>query len=160
MATLGNWEYRGKLDLAKLKGEYEKAGFSFLANKAVEISGLVVIGLDDFVHGSPNYQIFQHLPTGTGPLLVVSHCPESFDSISVISPNPVIAISGHTHGGQITPFGVVFYTPRGSGSYVQGWYYRGKHSMYVMRGIGTSGIPIRIGARPELLVLDLVGTEA
>jgi predicted MPP superfamily phosphohydrolase len=50
----------------------------------------------------------------------------------------------------------VLITPRGSGPYVQGWYYHQNNSMYVMRGVGTSVLPLRIGARPELLVLDLL----
>ena len=68
----------------------------------------------------------------------------------------VIVIAGHTHGGQIAPFGKAVVTPSGSGSYIHGWYQSGNTSMYVMRGIGTSGPPIRIGARPEILVLDIV----
>lgn len=160
LAMLGNWEYCGHLDLVRLKKEYEKAGFSLLVNKAVNISGLLVIGLDDFLHGSPDYRIFQYPTTTISHLLAVSHCPESFDTISAFSPNPVITISGHTHGGQIAPFGIVLWTPRGSGSYVKGWYHKGNHSLYVMRGIGTSGIPLRIGARPELLVLDLIPKKA
>jgi predicted MPP superfamily phosphohydrolase len=65
-------------------------------------------------------------------------------------------ISGHTHGGQIAPFGHALYTPAGSGRYVKGWYRKGNNSMYVMRGIGTAHFPIRLGASPELLVLDLI----
>ena len=68
---------------------------------------------------------------------------------------PMLVLAGHTHGGQIAPFGRAFYTPPGSGSYLRGWYRNGKYAMYVMRGVGTTVIPMRIGARPELLVLDL-----
>jgi predicted MPP superfamily phosphohydrolase len=67
----------------------------------------------------------------------------------------MLVLSGHTHGGQIAPFGITLVTPRGSGSYVKGWYHQEGHSMYVMRGIGTTGVPLRIGATPELLVLDI-----
>ena len=89
------------------------------------------------------------------PVLIVSHCPGSFDYINKTSNHTTIAVAGHTHGGQIAPFGKALVTPTGSGSYVHGWYDRNNASMYVMRGIGTSGLPLRIGARPERLVLDL-----
>ena len=159
LATLGNWEYLGKLDLVKLKTEYYNAGISLLVNDIFEVQGLMIVGLDDFVLGSLDYKILNHYSSNRSPVLVISHCPESFDHLPTFSHNPLIVLSGHTHAGQIAPFGVVLHTPKGSGCYVQGWYHKGKHSMYVMRGIGTTpGIPLRIGARPEVLVLDLVGT--
>ena len=158
IATLGNWERDGTVNLVELKRAYESAGFSLLVNAACEVAGLTVVGLDDLLYGFPDYQILNQLPTRSGPILVVSHCPGTFDVLATFSHPPMIVLSGHTHGGQIAPFGIVLVTPPGSGSYIQGWYHKGKHSMYVMRGIGTSpGLPIRIGARPELLVLDIVG---
>jgi len=161
LATLGNWEYLGKLDLVRMKTEYENAGISLLVNDIFEVQGLILVGLDDFVLGSPDYKILNHCSSPKCPVLVISHCPESFDSLTSFSNSPVIVLSGHTHGGQIAPFGLVLSTPPGSGPYVKGWYHKGKHSMYVMRGIGTTpGIPIRIGARPEILVLDLVGNAS
>lgn len=161
LATLGNWEYNGGVDLSKLHKVYERAGISLLVNDRLRVSDLYVVGLDDFVLGSPDYKILSDVSTAERPILVISHCPESFDSLTSLSENRLIVVSGHTHGGQIAPFGVVLHTPKGSGHYVQGWYHKGKHSMYVMRGIGTSpGISLRIGAKPEVLILDLVCTES
>jgi predicted MPP superfamily phosphohydrolase len=157
LATLGNWEYLGKLDLIKLKTEYKNAGISLLVNAVYEVQGLTIVGLDDFALGTPDYKIISDVSTDGPPVLIISHCPESFDFLTSFSKSPVIVLSGHTHGGQIVPFGIVLSTPPGSGSYVKGWYHKGEHSMYVMRGIGTTpGLPIRIGARPEVLVLDIV----
>ena len=161
LATLGNWEYLGKVDLMKLKTKYDNAGISLLVNAILDVQGLMIVGLDDFVLGSPNYNILSDLSTYERPILVISHCPESFDFLKSFSNFPVMVLSRHTHGGQIAPFGVVLHTPEGSGSYVRGWYHKGEDAMYVMRGIGTTpGIPLRIGPRPELLVLDLVGTSS
>ncbi len=159
VATLGNWEYNGGTDFAKLRREYEDAGIALLVNAKLEASGLMIIGMDDSLCGSLDYRILKSVPDRSDSILVISHCPESFDSMTFLSHSPVVVLSGHTHGGQIAPFGVTLVTPPGSGPYVQGWYRRGKHSMYVMRGVGTSGVPLRIGARPELLVLDVEGTK-
>jgi uncharacterized protein len=64
-------------------------------------------------------------------------------------------LSGHTHGGQVAPFGLATILPRGCGRYVAGWYRdEGGPPMYVSRGIGTSLVPVRIGATPELVVID------
>jgi predicted MPP superfamily phosphohydrolase len=59
-------------------------------------------------------------------------------------------LSGHTHGGQITFFGIVLFTPKGSGQFVSGWYDDEFPKMYVSKGIGTSIVPIRFGARVEI----------
>ena len=40
--------------------------------------------------------------------------------------------------------------------YVCGWYEKSGSQLYVNRGIGTTGFPIRLGARPEITVLELV----
>jgi predicted MPP superfamily phosphohydrolase len=40
--------------------------------------------------------------------------------------------------------------------YVSGWYEKSGGQLYVNRGIGTTVIPIRLGARPEITVFELV----
>jgi predicted MPP superfamily phosphohydrolase len=161
VATLGNWEYLGKLDLDKLRWSYGSAGISLLVNDILEAPGLTIAGFDDFVMGSPHYEILSDESLADRPLLVTSHCPGCFDRITSLARSRIVLISGHTHGGQVAPFGIALITPEGSGPYVQGWYQREEHSMYVMRGIGTSpGLPVRMGARPELLVLDFAPAPA
>ena len=87
---------------------------------------------------------------------MASHCPALFDDLPVAPLTKAVMISGHTHGGQIAPFGKALVTPKGSGSYVHGRYQRHGHTLFVTSGIGTSGVPLRIGAPPEILVLDLL----
>jgi predicted MPP superfamily phosphohydrolase len=55
----------------------------------------------------------------------------------------------------VAPFGVATILPPGCGRYVAGWYRDADGPpLYVSRGIGTSGLPIRIGATPELVQID------
>ena len=156
LAVLGNWEYQLNLNLQSLKNAYDGAGINLLRNRTCEVNGLEILGLDDLLHGSPNYKLAYDSSSNALPALIVSHCPGNFDRIAPGTINEKIVISGHTHGGQIAPFGRALVTPPGSGRYVKGWYRRGNNSMYVMRGVGASYLPLRIGARPELLVLDLI----
>jgi hypothetical protein len=157
LAVLGNWEYEARLDLKRLRNEYEKIGVILLVNEKIVLRGLTFVGLDDFLYGSPDYRLLNDKTVD--PMLIMSHCPESFDFMPLVRKNRWIVISGHTHGGQIAPFGAVLHKPAGCGSYVKGWYHNGNHSMYVMRGIGTSGIPLRIGSPPEILVMNLQGAR-
>jgi len=67
-------------------------------------------------------------------------------------------LAGHTHGGQLSldwihrdlNLGLVVT------QYTSGWYEKSGAQLYVNRGIGTTGFPIRLGARPEITVLELV----
>jgi predicted MPP superfamily phosphohydrolase len=155
LAVLGNWEYQLNLDLESLEKAYQGAGINLLINDSCEVNGLKILGLDDLLLGSPDYKLAYDGSSNALPELIVSHCPAGFDGIKPHSQNQKIIISGHTHGGQIAPFGHALVTPPGSGRYVKGWYRMGSNSMYVMRGVGASYLPLRIGARPELLVMDL-----
>lgn len=166
LATLGNWEHVGNCDMARLRREYERAGTRLLVNETatVDFEGepLELVGLDDWRTAHPDYRLVE-APPGAGRRLVLSHCPITFDTIADVAPRPVHVFSGHTHGGQVAPFGMVLVTPKGSGRYVQGWYERTApgastgpaHRMYVSRGIGWSEVPFRIGARPELALITL-----
>jgi predicted MPP superfamily phosphohydrolase len=154
-AVMGNWEYQTGLGVEAFKSAYDAAGVHLIVNSNLNIQNLSFFGLDDLLDGRPDFQKLNVVLSEGRPLLLISHCPAGFDHIRQGLRTPVVAISGHTHGGQIAPFGNAIITPHGSGDYVHGWYRRGDASMYVTRGIGTSGIPIRIGARPEMVVMDL-----
>jgi uncharacterized protein len=155
-AVMGNWEYQTGLGVEAFKSAYAAAGVQLLANSKLKIQNLTLFGLDDLLVGRPDFQKLNAVLSEGHPSLLICHCPAGFDQIPYHSTAPVIAISGHTHGGQIAPFGNAIITPPGSGDYVHGWYRRGNASMYVTRGIGTSVVPIRIGSRPEMLVVDLI----
>ncbi len=87
--------------------------------------------------------------------VLLSHNPDVFPVAARQGYNLLLA--GHTHGGQVTveildqsinP--ARFFTP-----YVYGLFRLGKAAAYVTRGIGTIGIPARIGAPPEISVLRI-----
>ena len=71
-----------------------------------------------------------------------------------------IVLSGHTHGGQVA-FEILdrnlsparFHTP-----YVAGLYREGPTSLYVSRGVGTIGVPLRLGVPPEITLVTLCAT--
>jgi uncharacterized protein len=90
--------------------------------------------------------------------LLMSHNPDVFPVSARMGFD--LTLSGHTHGGQVTveilhqSVNVArFFTP-----FVYGLYRlpRSAASVYVTRGIGTIGLPVRIGAPPEISLLRLV----
>jgi predicted MPP superfamily phosphohydrolase len=65
-------------------------------------------------------------------------------------------LAGHTHGGQIRLplFGPVALPELGR-KYVEGWFRFGRLQLYVNRGLGTVGVPIRLNCPPEIALLTL-----
>ncbi|HUI53968.1 MAG TPA: metallophosphoesterase [Bryobacteraceae bacterium] len=87
--------------------------------------------------------------------LLLSHNPDVFPVAARQGYHLVLA--GHTHGGQVSveildqsinP--ARFFTP-----YVYGLYRAESSAAYVTRGIGTIGIPVRVGAPPEITLVRL-----
>jgi predicted MPP superfamily phosphohydrolase len=160
-AALGNWEYQGRCDLARLRREYDRAGVRLLVNEeaVMDVGGerVRVVGLDDFLRGVPRLDLLERDPPGAGRTLVMAHCPILFHDVVRVSPSPRLVFAGHTHGGQIAPFGRALVVPAGSGGFVKGWYGapRGGHQLYVSRGLGNSSVPLRIGAPPEIALLTV-----
>lgn len=97
----------------------------------------------------------EHLVAPGAFNLLLSHNPDVFPAAARQGYDLVLA--GHTHGGQVNIeiFGesinpARFYTP-----YVYGLFREGKSVEYVTRGIGTIGVPVRLGAPPEVVLLQL-----
>jgi hypothetical protein len=87
--------------------------------------------------------------------VLLSHNPDVFPAAARQGWN--LQFSGHTHGGQVTVeiFDQSISPARFSTPYVYGLFRSGASAAYVTRGIGTLGIPARIGAPPEIAVLRL-----
>lgn len=66
-----------------------------------------------------------------------------------------LCLSGHTHRGQVTFGGWAPFRPVGSGRFVSGFYDVPGCRLYVSKGLGTSVLPVRWGARAEVAVFDL-----
>jgi predicted MPP superfamily phosphohydrolase len=88
--------------------------------------------------------------------ILMSHNPDTFDRAAELGID--LSLAGHTHGGQVA---LEFVSPEIAPSrlvtpYVAGWFQKPGGQLYVNRGIGTIGVPIRIGAPPEITVYELV----
>ena len=158
VATLGNWEHWGKVDLAKLKASYQAAGFALMVNDRLTLPWggveIPVVGLDDLIGGSPDFGLCAERPDD--PALILSHCPASARAIVAQRPGASLVLAGHTHGGQIAPLGFALWTPPGSGDYVRGMYQPAERTqMCVSAGLGNSMLPFRVGSAPTLVIVEV-----
>ena len=84
------------------------------------------------------------------PVVLLAHDPSTFKRAAQLGVD--LQISGHTHGGQIWPFGAVVrvFVP-----FVAGLYRRAGSQLYVSRGTGFWGPPMRLRAPAEITEITL-----
>jgi len=90
------------------------------------------------------------------PAIILTHDPYWF---AYVPKGPNITLAGHTHGGQIRfpGIGVVRNSSRAPLRWSYGFVREDQRVLYVTSGIGTSGIPVRIGVPPEYAIFDVGG---
>lgn len=157
VATIGNWEHWGQVDLADLERSYNRAGVRLLGNESrVLKNGLSVIATDDDCSGHADVRsALRNAPADTINLFL-THAPGLFDKLPQEAPSFALGLAGHTHGGQVRAFGAPLWVPPGSGRFTSGSYETAKGPIYVSRGIGTSILSARFTCRPELPILRLI----
>jgi predicted MPP superfamily phosphohydrolase len=92
------------------------------------------------------------------PVILLAHEPDVFARLpkGLSGANLALTLAGHTHGGQIRIMGWAPYVPSEFGQrYVHGLVEEEGRSIIVSAGLGTSGLPVRFGAPPEIVVVDL-----
>lgn len=83
--------------------------------------------------------------------VLLAHQPRSIEGAAAAGYD--LQISGHTHGGQYFPFNVFVHLVQ---PYVAGLHRHDDTWIYVSRGTGYWGPPLRVGAPSEITVLRLV----
>ena len=156
-AIMGNHEYYAGI---KRSMEFTRsAGFVILRDDVVQVAGINIFGADDITGRRSGM-------TKDNPHFQKSLAERSDNFVLLLKHQPYVndrekfnlQISGHTHGGQIFPFGLVtrFFFPNN-----YGYYELGKNRLlYVSRGTGTWGPPVRLFAPPEITVIDIIGKKA
>ncbi len=87
------------------------------------------------------------------PIVLMAHEPDIFASV----PDRVaLTVAGHTHGGQIRVLGYAPVVPSRFGNrYVYGHIVEDGRNLIVSGGLGCSGIPVRFGSPPEIVIVEL-----
>lgn len=159
---LGNHEYFGDPNIITEK--VRNCGMKVLRNQTeeLEINGakLMLSGVDDGIHANFKKVSYEAASLNTTRILLC-HKPYYFET--AVAGKFDFMLSGHTHGGQIVllDFLGLKLTPAAlTSQYVSGKYLRGDSLMYVSRGIGTIGLPIRVNCPPEITLFTLTNKKA
>ncbi len=157
LAVLGNhdWDQWG----SRMRDALCGAGLTVLENDGVALGvrgcRLWAVGLADASTRSPSFEAVYAVPDGE-PVLVLSHDPDVFPFV----PSRVaLTLAGHVHGAQVNlPLLRACVTPsRYAARYRAGHVEECGRHLFVSRGIGTSRLPVRFLAPPEVALLQLRG---
>lgn len=178
-AILGNHDYG---DYTEWKSEKERMqnrfmiiqsihdfGFRLLLNEHIQLhkenDSLVLVGVENWGKSEKfRYSNLKMALKGTQPesiKILLAHDPNEFDAEIAGKKDIVLTLSGHTHAGQMgfrlnnklySPASLVF-------KYWSGLYKVGTQQIYVNRGIGYIGLPMFIGVKPEITVIELINDK-
>jgi predicted MPP superfamily phosphohydrolase len=157
-ACMGNHDYF-TTDGEELPGALERAGLTLLRNDGVEVrrgpGSIYVAGVDDT--WTERHDLDRTLAgrPPEAPVVLLAHDPALFPEAAARGVE--LTLSGHTHGGQI---GVPFLSRRFNLArvitrFTTDLYRIGDAILYVNRGLGTTGPPVRLAVAPEIAVLTL-----
>jgi uncharacterized protein len=158
--VLGNHDRWVNNDL--LLEKLDEAGVKILVNEEISFPApfdfISVFGLDDFEWGNPSFDKLAE--NGKELKILLAHSPEA---LSILGDKKFdLALFGHTHAGQIKapcvppllPFKDSF-----SKRFPYGYYEKGEKNeflpMYVTSGIGCVWLPVRLFAKPEVVMITL-----
>lgn len=136
-------------------------GFTVLNNRYVPLERngqrIWIAGTDDAIYRKMDLD--KAIPpasvSNNEPVVLMVHEPDVLPQIARY--NVGLMLSGHTHGGQVRfPFVPALHLPPLGRKYVEGIFRVGPTQLYVNRGLGTVGLPVRFNCPPEIAILTLV----
>lgn len=158
VAVLGNHDVW--VDPAGVAGALRSHGYEVLENQWTELrlrgAPLAIVGIGDrMTHRDDVAAALRGLPPRVTAPLVLAHGPRTAEKLAAIG-RAALCLSGHTHGGQVN---LPLVTPLLLASirepYARGSYQLGPVRLYVNRGVGMSGIPVRVNAPAEVTLATL-----
>ncbi len=154
-AVTGNHEYYG--NAAEAVNYLQNHGITVLQDTSITVGGIVnLIGRNDrqsirFLgkNRKPLEELVREANQSL-PSILMDHQPFNLEEAE--NNNITLQLSGHTHHGQLWPFN---YITGAMFELSSGYLKKGNTHYYVSNGYGTWGPPVRIGNRPEIIVITL-----
>ena len=163
-APLGVYAVPGNHDMQKSGQIYREAipntPLTDLTNRSFRVSigtdSLWLAGVDDLWWGKPDLTAaLRDVPRGA-EVILLAHNPDYAE----IAPDDRVGLilSGHTHGGQMYVPGIgTSWMPSMYGDKYRGGLVAGpKSQVFVSRGLGEAGVPMRLNCPPEINLLTLL----
>lgn len=160
VAVTGNHDYFGDHE-AKI-AYLQAHGVKVLCDSAISLGSCYIVGRNDL----QSQHELQHQRRGLADLLqslpnldsmavvVLDHQPYRLDEAQRAGAD--VQLSGHTHHGQLWPLN---YLTQSIYEQSYGYLRKGDTHYYVSSGYGTWGPRVRLGSRPEIVLLEIIPTH-
>ncbi|MBQ8535874.1 MAG: metallophosphoesterase [Clostridia bacterium] len=154
-------------NLALLQSAMLNAGVLPLVNAVKEVrigsAALYLAGIDDVNNGHPDVNAVAQQLRQDDFCIFLTHSPEGLaDAFNATGQDGKsrwfdLALCGHTHGGQVTLFGqpLIPSIAKVESRYQSGWLTENRIPVLVSNGVGTSVLPIRLFAQPQIHLITL-----
>jgi predicted MPP superfamily phosphohydrolase len=158
-AVFGNHDhYTG--DLPGVGRFFESCGVRVLNNDAIALSlegeRIALAGIDDWNIGRPDlggaFARSGQVAPGA-PVVLISHNPDA--ALAAAAHGASLTLSGHTHGGQVRIPGRPVLVRMSRYFLDEGRFLHDGAHIVVSRGLGVSGIPVRVACAPEAVLVTL-----
>lgn len=153
IAVLGNHDHWR--DAGEARAVLGRIGITVLDNEAIAAGPLAVGGLDDAFTGHEDLAAtLARLRALPGARILLSHSPDPFPHV----PAEIgLVLAGHTHCGQVRLplIGAVSTMSDHGDRYACGLLREGGKTLIVSAGLGTSILPLRLGAVPDLWLVTI-----
>ncbi|WP_329127794.1 metallophosphoesterase [Streptomyces caniferus] len=153
----GNHEYYSGAD--SWVDHVRELGIHPLENARTELPGFDLAGVNDVTgqteHAGPDYDLTLSGRDPSRAVVLMAHQPVTIHDTVRFGVD--LQLSGHTHGGQMWPF---TYIAAATNPTVAGLERYGDTQLYVTRGAGAWGPPVRLGAPPDVTVVELASKRA
>jgi uncharacterized protein len=168
-ASSGVWGCLGNHEMHARVENYTTAkalelDIRFLRHQAVPLafgqSRINLVGVDHQRRERPYLERVEDLVAPGVFNLLLSHNPDVFPVAA--RKGFELTLAGHTHGGQINlaVAGANFNIADLVTPYTKGFYRLADSSLYVNSGLGTIGVPVRLGAPPEITLIRLCDSSS
>lgn len=170
VAVRGNhdwWQGGGPIT----RRQFERVGIPIIDNDRLFITpdrrlvkhvkdGLCVAGIGDLWEDQCEFDKALGGISGGMPRILLSHHPDSAEHVALLTSGLGVdlMLCGHTHGGQVRlpVVGSPVTNSRFGQKYVAGLVEGPVCRVFISRGLGMTALPVRLGVRPELAVIELV----
>lgn len=157
VAVMGNHDHW--TGVGPVRAALAAAGVTILDNRAQRFAVLTVVGIDDrYTKHDRIDAAMASARTLPGPRLVVSHGPDVVPDLPADAP---LVVTSHTHCGQIVlPLYGPLEIPSAYGArYLCGIVRERGRATIIGAGVGTSVLPLRLNAPPDIWLLTLTGAN-
>lgn len=152
-------------NLTTLRAAMQAAGVTPLVNAVsrvrIGVNDIFIAGIDDVGNGHPDLKNVANQVNASDYVIFLCHSPAVIpEALTAADRNGSrnwfdLGLFGHTHGGQIALIGPMLREDGVPDEYTSGWLRQNRIDMLISRGVGTTGLPVRLFCAPQLHLITV-----